>query len=264
MKQMTGFYPGGEIEFLRKKNNKNLSRNKKIRSIRLKSFHITLMIMLFILLGFGAFRAGKFIMEWKALSVTSFRLVNTPRFMKQTVRNILKSYGGNILSIDLGKMRNELISLREVKDVNISRRLPSTLEIKFFLRKPVFQIIENGKVKIIDRDGVVLREASGLNPGLIVIKNVRNFDPEKAVKGLNEISKIKKSIDFITFKNPYGMVIKLKNSDELFYTGEEGFLPRLKKYLKLRRNLIENGNRIKVVDLRFRGRFYLEFEKEVI
>lgn len=264
MKQITGFYPGGEIEFLRKRNNKNLHRTKKIKSIRLKSFHIILIIAVFIILGYGAFRAGKFITEWRVLSVKSFHLVNSPHFMENKVQNILKSYGGNILTINLEKLRSDLLCIREVRDVNISRKLPSTLQVTFFLRRPVYQIREGNRIKLLDREGIIVTDRIKPENGLIMIKNGKTIDFRRFTPGLIELSSMKSLIEYITYKNPYGLVLKLKNLPELFYTGEKNFIPKIKQFLKLKSKLGLNENRIKAVDLRFNGRFYLEYTREVM
>ena len=264
MRQLTGIYSGSEIEFLRKNNNRNLHKLKKIRSIKIRSIHIILIILLFLISGFGAYKVGKFITGWKVLSVKNFQLVNSPNFMKSRVRKILRSYRGNILTIDLDRLRKDLGSIREVRDVNISRSLPSTLNITFFLRKPVFQLSSGNSIKLIDRDGVVLSERKKPVAGLIVIKNSGKLDLKKISSGLKELSKMKSSIEYVTYRNPYGLVLKLKNFEEVFYTGETRFIPRLKKYLTLKKKLQLTENKIKVVDLRFRDRYYLEFEKEVI
>ena len=58
--------------------------------------------------------------------------------------------------------------------------------------------------------------------------------------------------------------MKLKGTSEIFYTGNEIDLERVKTYLKIRKKLGYTEKMIKSVDLRFRNRFYLEFEKEII
>ncbi len=261
MRRAAVFNPGGEIEFLRKRNNKNLYRKKKIRSIKLKGFHIFLLVLFFMIIALGVFKMGKFITEWEVLSVKSFKLVNPPHYMKHKVRDILKSFGGNILTINLKELRRKLIGIGEIRDVNISRKLPSTLQIDFFLRKPVFQIRDGKIVKLIDREGVIVNESKSLQPDLILIKDGAGINLGELNSGLTELSKIRRSIEYISYKNPYGLVLKLKRSKELFYTGEKNFIPKLKKFFKLEKKLVLNGNRIKAVDLRFKDRFYLEFER---
>ncbi len=259
-----GLNPGNEIEFLRKNNNRNLHKSKRIRSIKVRSFHLVLIILIFIFTGYGAFKAGKFITGWDFLSVKKYKLINSPVFMKVRIEKILKKHRGNILSIDLGKLRRDLLTIKEVREVNISRRLPSTLSVTFFLRKPVFQFKKNGTYRIADREGVVISRMKKPVPGLINIKLSEKGTMEKINSSLAEISHIKNMIEYVTYKNPYGIVLKLKNFEELFYTGDKGFIPGIKRYLKLRKMFIDKENRLTVVDLRFRGRLYLGYEREVI
>jgi len=84
------------------------------------------------------------------------------------------------------------------------------------------------------------------------------------VPNLDNLSKIKNIIDYISYKNPYGTLLKLKGMNEVFYTGNNININRIKYYFKLKKKLGFSEQKIKRVDLRFNNRFYLEFEEEVI
>lgn len=264
MREMAGYGMRGEIEFLRKNNNRSVNRQKKIHSIKIKSFHIVLIIFLFILLGYSAFKAGEFMTGWEKLNVKTIKLLNSPKYMTAGVRKVLKSYRGNILTFDFSRLRSDLLKIREVSDVSISRKLPSTIEIRFQLRKPVFQFKNGGKYNIIDTEGVILSKSDYLQKDFITIKNIDSEKLKKIVPNLNDLSKIKKIIDYISYKNPYGTLLKLKGIKEVFCTGNNININRIKYYFKLKKKLGFSDRRIKRVDLRFKNRFYLEFEEEVI
>ena len=145
MKLLSSLGLNGEVEFLRRNNNKDLIRQKKIRTIKLKSFHVIFICLLLIFIGFLIFRSAQFLLTWDKLKIKTVKLINSPRLGKAKVRNILKYFNGNILSLDFDYIRSELMNLNDVRDISISRSLPSTVEIYFRLREPVFQLFSNNQ-----------------------------------------------------------------------------------------------------------------------
>ncbi len=264
MKEMAGYGPITEIEFLRKNNNRSVSRQKKIRTIKIKSFHVFLIIILFVASGYAAFSVGKFMTGWDKLNIKTFRLINTPEFRGNDVKDIINRYGGNILTLNTDRLRDDLLTIGEVSDVSISRRLPATVDVRFILRKPAFQFSFKGKYKIIDKEGVEISESKFKRNGILVIRNVTPKGIKKIIPVLSGLLKIKEKIEFISFREHYGTALKLKGSEEIFYTGNGMNLKKIKQYFKLIRKLGYKDGDIKSVDLRFRNRFYLEFEKEII
>ncbi len=264
MKKMAGYGPVSEIEFLRKNNNRMVNRQKKIRTIKIRSIHVFLMIILFLMSGYAAYSIGKFMTGWDKLNIRSFKLINTPVFRNDQVKSIIKRYGGNILTLNTKGLRNDLMSIKEIRDVSISRKLPSTIEVRLNLREPAFQFLYQGKYNVIDKKGVILSENGKKAEDLMMIRDITPEDLKEIFPGLSGLVDRKDIIEYISFKEPYGTALKLKGTSEIFYTGNEVDLLKLKQYLKIRKKLGYDPGTIKSVDLRFRNRFYLEFEKEII
>lgn len=254
---------GGEVDFLRRYNNRVLNRQKKIKIIKLKGFHLFFIFILFIITGFTAYKAGEFMLTWEKLDVKSFKLINSPVFESALMEKVLKRYNGNIMSLKLRNLRSELLTIKEVKEVSLSRKLPSTVEIKFELRDPVFQVLINKKYNLIDNEGVVLFKSLKKRNDLITIKNLSENELLKIIPHLSEIGTLKNSIEYVSFKKPYGVTLKLKGIKEIFYPGEKNFSNKINYYLKLRNLSLLNKDKIKNVDLRFKKRIYLEYEEEV-
>jgi len=261
---MAGYGPVSEIEFLRKNNNRAVNRQKKIRTIRIRSLHVFLIIVLFLASGYAAYSIGKFLTGWEKLDIRTFSLINSPVFRNGEVRDILKRYGGNILTLNTGNLRSELMRIKEIEDVSISRKLPSTVEVRLRLRQPAFQFLHKGKFNIIDRNGIVLSENSDMIPGLLIIRDISPSDLDSIFPGLTGLIDKKDIIEYISFREPYGTALKLKGTSEIFYTGNQVDLKKLNQYLKIRKKLGYDERSIRSVDLRFKNRFYLEFEKEII
>jgi len=268
MKDMTSTSFGlrGETDFLRRQNNRIVQKQKKLKSIKLKGIHLLLIFILLSLIAFAIYKTGQFVLTWDKLNVKSFRLTNCPRNTLNEVKKLLNRYSGNILTLSLTDLKTQLVHIPEVKDVSISRILPSTIEIKFLLRKPVFQVEmkRNRKYNIFDEEGVILFKNVEKRNGLITVKNIENGHQEKIIPYLSQLDSIKNDIDYVSLKEPYGILLKLKGISETFYPGETDFAKKMNDYLKLRRKLSLNKNKnkskIKNVDLRFEDRFYLEYE----
>lgn len=253
----------GESEFLRRQNSKMLQKRKRMRSIQLKGLHIVFIFLVIALAAFAAYKIGGFILTWEKLNVKKIVLVNKPIFYEGELKNLLKQFNGNILTFRFSELKKKLFNFKEIKNVSMSRQLPSTIEIRFFLRKPVFQVAINNKYNIIDSEGVVLYSSEKASNRLISIRNISSSDIDLLTPYLPELSRIRDFLDYVTLTKPYGVTLKLKRRSELFYPGESEFANKINLYLKLsRKNILKNYN-ITSVDLRFKDRFYFEYQMEV-
>jgi cell division protein FtsQ len=83
------------------------------------------------------------------------------RMDEMAVYNIaLGQVDRSMLSLDLPKVRNEMLALGWVKDARISRRLPDTLVVDIVEREPVAVWQNNGRLALIDVQGIVLQSVS--------------------------------------------------------------------------------------------------------
>ncbi|NWK94208.1 cell division protein FtsQ [Sphingobium lactosutens] len=76
----------------------------------------------------------------------------------------------SMLSLDLPRVRDEMLKLGWVKDARISRRLPDTLVVDIVERDPVAVWQHEGQLHLIDVQGVVLQSVSaGAMPDLPLV-----------------------------------------------------------------------------------------------
>jgi cell division septal protein FtsQ len=263
MKSTAAITLRGETDFLRRQNNRMIRKQKKLKTIKIKGIHLFVLLIFLSSVAFGIYKTGRFVLSWEKLNVKSFRLINCPPSKLKEVKNILGAYYSNILVLNLDQLRTRLGGVPEVRDAFVSRILPSTVEIKFLLREPVFQFENKGKYNIIDKEGIYLYKNAKKREDLITVKNVSEGQEENIIPYLSQLNSIKNYIDYVGFKQPYGIILKLKGVSENFYPGEIDFADKINYYLRLREKLSLNKNKIKNVDLRFKDRFYLEFEEEV-
>jgi len=254
----------GESDFFRRNNNRILNKQKKIKSIKLKGFHLTLILVIFVIAGFAAFKAGEFIMTWEEFRVKSFKLINSPGLETKALETILTRFNTNIFSLSINELRNELVTLREVKDAALSRKLPDTIEIRFYLRKPVFQVARKNKTgdtyDLIDEEGVVLSTGDTRQENLVTVRDIKQDEWKKILPYLDELNQVRQAIDYVSLKEPYGITLKLKGIREIFYPGESRFAYKINYYLKLKKRPLLKKYRVRYVDLRFEDRFYFEYE----
>ena len=264
MRTLSGIGLRGEMDFLRKHNNRDLSRQKKIRKIKMKGLYLFFICLIFTGIGMSIFLSARFLLNWDRLNISTVRMINSPRSGKEKVKHLLPYLRGNILSVSFDTIRAEMLKIKEVKDVSISRVLPSTIELSFTLRKPIFQVKMKNRFYFMDVEGITLYSSSAMRQDLMTIKNVKKSELEAIIPSLPELIKIKDSIDYIGYSEPYGVMIKLKNMSEEFFPGEKKYIEKINYFLRVRKQLYSNNNGVKRVDLRFENRFYLEFDREVV
>jgi len=261
MRELSAVGIRGEAEFFRRVNNRTLTRQKRIRSIRIRGLHVVLILFV---LGMGAllaWRAANFLFTWKRLDVQSFHLVNPPHFERNRVHQTVRRYRGNILALDFHHLRRELMQLREVRSVSLTRRLPSTVEVNFELRTPVFQFDRNGQYLIIDRDGVVLEQSREPHKGLITVRHLDESDLPRLTPYLAELEKVRDQVEYVGMDSFHRVVIKWRGLPELVYPPARHLLSRLREYALWKRRLGLKRD-IRYVDLRFENRFYFAYRQE--
>jgi len=251
-----------EAEFFRKSNNLTLTREKKIRSIQIRTAHVLLLLSVTLLVGFIVYKASVLLLEWDMLQVHSFRLHQQPVFEGERVQEILKRCSGNILALDLKELRAQLLRLPEIEDAAISRVLPDTVEIGFTLRQPLFYLARNGVFQLLDASGLVLGERRAMPAGLIPIRAGDGPVPAQIAMAAQELLPLRDQIEYVAFHEPYGIELKLRSGSEIFYPGATDFSRKINRYYKIKPHLAADGSLIRTVDLRIAGRIYLGFNDE--
>ncbi|MGE5342720.1 MAG: cell division protein FtsQ/DivIB [Candidatus Omnitrophota bacterium] len=253
---------GSETEFLRRTNNQTINKEKRGRAIRLRGLHIVLIFIVLFSSALILYKATMALLSWEKLRITSFELINKPLYKSNELQATLDRFKVNILTLSFSEARRQLLAFPEIRDVSLTRKLPATLQIQFNLRKPVFQIANNNKYNIIDAEGVVLNTSKTFTKNLICIQDAAGVQLEDLVPYLQELDQLKTSIESVGYVEPYGIALKLKGRKELFYPGETDIAQKISYYFKLRSLPQLKDYDIKTVDLRFKGRFYFEYETE--
>lgn len=261
--------PGGarlnlETEFFRKTNNLTLNREKTIRTVQVRGVHLLIAFLLVLSLGYAGNRFCQFLFTWEKLNVRSFRLVNAPQNDRDRVDLILRAHRGNILTLDLKELRQQLMKVSEIDGVSISRRLPSTVEVVFDLRKPVFQIRRHDRYWMLDADGRFLYPLPEKDGSAMMIDHAGLSDVESICRRADDLRKIGGRIEYVGFSSPYGLELKLRGVEEVFYPGAGDLAEKLDRYFRIKNRFPEPSASIRYADLRMADRIYLEYPEEGI
>jgi cell division septal protein FtsQ len=250
-----------EAEFFRKSNNLTVEREKKIRSIQVRTVHVLLLLALALLTGLVISRAAGFLLSWDALQVHQFRLRRAPLFARGQVDGILRRHGGNILAMDLEGLQAELLQVPEVAAASIRRVLPDTVAVDFTLRRPYFQYAQQGLYRLLDAGGRELGREPECPPGLVALRGADRAAIEAIAPFAGELGPLRGRIAYVAYGQPHGVELKLLDMPETFYPGEGDFAAKIRRYLRIKGRL-PFAAAIRSVDLRIAGRIYFELEEE--
>lgn len=250
-----------EADFFRKNNNLTVTREKKIRSIQVRTVHVLLLLVLALLAALVITRTANFVLTCEALQVRQFQVRRPPRYAHERIAAILRRHAGNILAMDVKGLQAQLLEVPEVAGVSIRRVLPHTVEIGFTLRRPFYYQYAAGSWRLLDETGLELgRQEQSAPPGLVPL---RGDDAALAAIApfTRELRPLRREIEYVAWGEPRGIELKLLGAPEIFYPGEENFAGKIRHYFRIKDRLAL-GAAVRRVDLRIPGRIYFEFEEE--
>ncbi len=189
-------------------------------------------------------------------------------------KNILgleQLYGKNLIFFNPKHFASELISLNSyLKSVEIKKKFPSTLVLKFFLREPLAVLQAKQGYFILDKEGRLLERIRKVEREYPMINFYQKFDFEEFSPGdFIEYNEIKYSLWFLDLIESYGIKVKavdilrgdmirfnLRENDfgirKIYLTiekkleKEETELKEVLKYLKV------SGKKVREIDLRYK------------
>jgi len=179
--------------------------------------------------------------------------------------------GQSLLRTDLDTWRRRLLSSPWIRDAELRRSLPSTIDVVVSERQPVGIGRIKGQLYLVDGRGVLIDEYGPqyaqldlpIIDGLPAASDADTTDPAgidlaarviAAVKAKPEIANRLSQIDV---RDVHNVAVILSGDAEVLQLGEQQFLRRLESYVELAPALRARVADIDVVDLRFDGRVYV-------
>jgi cell division septal protein FtsQ len=249
-----------EADFFRKCNNLTVTREKKMRTIQVRTVHLLLLLCLTLLAALLVSRAANFLLSCAALQVRQFRLHGQPVYARERVAAILQRHAGNILAMDLKGLQAQLLQVPEVAAASIRRVLPDTVEVDFTLRRPFYQHVAAGGYRLLDEAGRELGRQKEAPAGLVPLRGDVQ-DLAAIAPFASELRPLRQEIEYVAWGGWRGIELKLLAAPEIFYPGESGFAGKIRQYFRVKGRLALKAP-VRSVDLRIHGRIYFELDEE--
>jgi len=242
------------------------TKTKKIKGKIKLGYKNIIFSFLFISVLFVAFQqACLFLISWEKLSID--RIVvscNNPQIQADSQQFLKGKILGNILLLNINRLRQALESHRRIKEVRIRKIFPATLKIKIEERIPA-AVIKKQSAFLIDRQGVqldpvVLRANSNI-PLFIDDGNFQLHAQEKqdlAWKCIESLTPAQKDkIDILDLSAYNNVKVKLKDSLTWLKLGENRFSEKIQTY-QTEHSYLKLYEPLEYVDLRIPGRLIIK------
>jgi cell division protein FtsQ len=207
-----------------------------------------------------------FVITWTKLEIRDVRVSCADESVRADVVRLLEgTHWGNILLLDLAKVRARLEALPWVKEARLRKVFPASLQIGLVPRTPA-ALLRRDTLTLVDREGVELPTAEpGAFPGLPLLFDGAGFVEDRADKlrrawecldGLADAERL--DVESIDLTDPLNAVLKLRSEPTRVLLGDAGFGPRIADFLKNRERWTRQFGPLEYVDLRFDDRVYLK------
>jgi len=180
--------------------------------------------------------------------------------------------GESLMLTDLDRWRDRLLTSSWVRDAELRRSLPSTVDVLVWERQPAMIARFGGDMYLVDEHGVTIDQygpqyadldlplVDGLGSGG---GRDRKIDPRRAELAARVITSVRATPDVarrlsqIDVADPHNAAVILSGDSAILQLGDDEFLPRLQGYLDVASAVRERVQYIDSVDLRFGDRIYV-------
>lgn len=134
--------------------------------------------------------------------IKEIEVVNNRNIKAEDIKKLSQiNLNDNIFYLNLKKSKDNILSNSYITNVNITRKLPSKINIEIEERKAVFYVLQDDKYLVIDKNGIVLEEKDNIN-GMKLLKlqgfnnknyelgKVLNASDERKIKIINQITEL--------------------------------------------------------------------------
>jgi cell division septal protein FtsQ len=225
------------------------------------------------LVGFGMYRAVDLVLSAEALTVTRITVRGNERLSRGEVLALLDGLRGeSMVTADLERWRQKLLSSPWVADAALRRELPGTLVVLVSERQPMAIGRIADALYLIDRQGTIIDEfgpnyaefdlplVDGLasrRPGAPLVDDARAALAARAISDLQRRPDLAARVSQIDVSDVHDAVVVLRDDTALVHLGNEKFSERVQSYVDLVPVLRERIPAIDYVDLRFDQRVYV-------
>jgi len=254
------------MQFRRKKE-KTQSR-KKLRNKKIDARHIILYFLVFVGFFIAFQQAYLFLITWDKLTINQVEVICGKPELQTAAADFLEGrYLGNILLLDISRLREALESHRWVEIVRVRNIFPATLKITISERIPA-AIISKKQLLLIDRNGIELDPVPNREYATLPLFTDRNFFQnypevklESAWACLDDLTPtLREQVDIIDLTEYENVQIRFKNSQHLLKLGQSNFAEKIRLY-QSELPYLEQLGPLEYVDLRIPGRTIIKPQK---
>lgn len=224
-------------------------------------------------IGYGAYRGAGVVAQAHVLQIDRIEVRGNERMSSGEVLAVLNGLRGqSLVWTDLTVWRRRLLSSAWVRDADLRRSLPSTVEVVVIERQPIGIARIDGQLYLVDDRGVLIDEHGPqyaefdlpIVDGLPApVDAMSTTDPVRAdlaarvIAALKPRPEVARRLSQIDVRDLHNVVVILNGDGAAVHLGEQQFLRRLQSYLELAPTLHERVPDIDYVDVRFDGRVYV-------
>ena len=182
-------------------------------------------------------------------------------------------HGESLLWTDLNRWRRRLLASPWVRDAELRRSLPSTIDIVISERQPIGIGRINGDTYLVDDRGVIIDQygpqyaqfdlpmIDGLSAspaeGGTMTDAARAELAARVIASIGAKPAIARRLSQIDVSDAHNASVILSGDSAVIRLGDDRFLARVEAYVQLAAALRERMNEIDYVDLRFDDRMYV-------
>jgi cell division protein FtsQ len=226
------------------------------------------------ILAYGVSRAPAIAARAHVLRVNRIVIHGNERLSQGDVLAILTGLRGeSLLWTDLHAWRRRLLASSWVRDAELRRSLPATIDVVISERRPVGIGRINGDMYLVDDHGVIIDQygpqyaqfdlpmIDGLSAlpaeGGTTTDTARAELAARVIASLGAKPSIARRLSQIDVGDPHDASVILTGDSAVIRLGEDRFLGRVESYLQVAAALRERVSDIDTVDLRFDDRIYV-------
>ena len=223
---------------------------------------------------YGTYRGALLMLSAETLQITRITVSGNVRMSKGEVVALLDGLRGqSMVTANLERWRQKLLTSPWVADAAIRRVLPGTVAVAISEREPMGIARLRGELYLVDQTGTIVDQfgpnyseldlpiidglASAPRDGADLIDQARAALAARLLATLQARPDLAKRVSQIDVSDARDAVVILKDDTAFVRLGDDAFVERLQSYLDLAPTLRDRVNGIDYVDLRFDERVYV-------
>lgn len=259
--------PRAQSKYFRRKD--KLAKTKKIqRKIKLKHVHVLVCFILIVGFFVAFQQTYMFLISWDRLNVEHIIVICNKFELQAAGEQFFEGKRlGNILLVDINRLRRAMEINSWVKEVHIKKVLPSSIKVEIFERIPI-AMLQQDSLFLIDREGerlTALKTTQDWDVPLLVDKNYFKTELMEKINlawsFLDDLpANEKNAVKVIDLSEYANVKAKLEDCTAWLKLGDDQYANKIKAF-RSERKTMERFGPLEYVDLRVQDRIVFKVQK---